>query len=460
LLAVGALALGVAPAASARPAAPDVVRVSADPYSDPGAQHATEVEPDSFATNSTMVSAFQVGRRVSPGGASNIGWATSHGSGKAFERGFLPGITQVAGGPYVLVSDPSVAYDAAHRTWLISSLAGFGTAVAFGEENILASRSPDGIHWSDPVTIAHEDAGGLDKNWTVCDNHPRSPFFGHCYTEFDDSAAGSRLLMSTSTDGGRSWGPAIATEGGGTGFGGQPVVQRDGTVVVPFLGPSLFSGNYFIGAFRSSDGGETWSAPVTVSQVRYHPPPGLRTGPFPSAETDRAGHAYAVWEDCRFRTGCSANDLVLSKSADGINWSPPARIPIDAVDSGADHFIPGLAVDPHTAGAHARLALTYYGYPDADCTPQTCELTVGFISSRDGGQAWSSPTQLAGPMPIEWFPNTSIGRMVGDYISTSFMHERAFPFFAVANAPKPDGAFDEAIATVTGGIHVSGRRGP
>jgi hypothetical protein len=47
--------------------------------------------------------------------------------------------------------------------------------------------------------------------------------------------------------------------------------------------------------------------------------------------------------------------------------------------------------------------------------------------------------------------------MVGDYISTSFMHKHAFPFFAVANPPKSDGSFDEAIATVPGGLRVRGR---
>jgi hypothetical protein len=228
--------------------------------------------------------------------------------------------------------------------------------------------------------------------------------------------------------------------------------------VVPFVGL-----NFVIGAFRSTDGGGTWSTPLTVTQIEYSRPAGLRAPPFPSAETDRAGNVYIVWADCRFRAACSSSDLVLSKSADGVKWTAPTRIPIDPVDSGAGHFIPGLAVDQHTAGAHARLALTYYSYPDAGCTPATCRLTVSFISSADGGASWSEPRELAGPMRLNWLPDTAgvieRGRMVGDYISTSFMHKRAFPFFAVAN-PSSGGTFDEAIATVPGGIHVSGRPGP
>jgi hypothetical protein len=445
----------LAPGAAA--AAPVVVRVSSDPYSGPGAQHRTEVEPDSFAAGSTLVSAFQAGRRHGWGG-SNIGWATSQDGGRTFASGFLSGITVAAGGRYEAAGDPSVAYDVAHRTWLISSL-GVADPPGVLAAEVFASRSPDGRVWSDPVTVARTGpSGGLDKNWTVCDNSRASRFFGHCYTHFMDYLAGVRLKMSTSTDGGQTWGAPVETKRHGRGWGGQPLVQRDGTVIVPFLGPGLgdpYIATNFIGAFRSTDGGETWSAPRTVSQIAYRPPPGMRAPPSPSAEIDRGGNVYVAWHDCRFRAGCSSNDIVLSKSADGIKWSEPTRIPIDSVKSRADHFIAGLAVDPHSAREHARLALTYYGYRRAGCSPDTCELTVGFITSTDGGRSWGRPRKLAGPMRLDWLPDTTWGRMVGDYISTSFAREHAFPFFAVAHATQPDGSLDQAIATVASGLDAT-----
>ena len=67
-----------------------LTQVSTDPYTDAQAQHRTEVEPDTFSAGTTIVSAFQVGR-VSGGGASNIGWATSTNSGSTWTHGFLPG---------------------------------------------------------------------------------------------------------------------------------------------------------------------------------------------------------------------------------------------------------------------------------------------------------------------------------------------------------------------------------
>ena len=55
-------------------------------------QHATEVEPHMVASGSTLVAAFQAGR-IAPGGATNIGWATSTDGGSTWTHGFLPGLT-------------------------------------------------------------------------------------------------------------------------------------------------------------------------------------------------------------------------------------------------------------------------------------------------------------------------------------------------------------------------------
>ena len=70
------------------------------------------------------------------------------------------------------------------------------------------SRSPDGIHWGKPIIIdkTHED----DKNWTTCDNTPTSPYYGNCYTEWDQAYGSGDVLMSTSHDGGLTWSPGIS----------------------------------------------------------------------------------------------------------------------------------------------------------------------------------------------------------------------------------------------------------
>src|SRR5437660_1923110 len=100
------------------------LQLSSDPYTNTTSQHQTEVEPDSYSNGSTIVTAIQVGR-FADGGASNIGWATSTDNGTTWKSGFLPGTTTFAtpAGTYDRLSDRSVAYDAAHQTWITSSLA-------------------------------------------------------------------------------------------------------------------------------------------------------------------------------------------------------------------------------------------------------------------------------------------------------------------------------------------------
>jgi hypothetical protein len=424
-----------------------LTRVSADPFTNASSQHATEVEPDTFAFGSTVVASYQVGRFFN-GGASDIGFARSaDGGGTWGTSSFLPGLTFNAGpfgdpsSPYERVSDPSVAYDAKHDTWMISSIPILPTSLVV--PTIFVSRSTDGGKtFGTPVQIPPPAKKvNLDKNWTVCDNHTGSPFYGHCYTEFDNFGEGDLEYMSTSSDGGLTWSAPVSPAGNPKGLGGQPVVGPNGTVIVPF---ESLKGT--IAAFRSTDGGVTWSKEVRISKVSFHPNSGgLRTSPLPSAEIDADGNAYVAWEDCRFESKCAANDIVFSTSADGLDWSAVNRIPIDAVGSGVDHFIPGLAVDPATRGPGAHLALTYYSYPDSACTPATCQLDVGFVSSPDGGATWSLPTQLAGPMSLADIAATSQGPMVGDYISTSFNATgSAATVFAIGN-PHTAPVFDEGM---------------
>jgi hypothetical protein len=444
-------AIVLAAAGTARANVP-LTRVSADPFTNPTSQHATEVEPDTFASGSTVVATFQVGRFFN-GGATDIGFVRSGDGGASWgSPGFLPGMTFSSGAasPFERVSDPSVAYDAAHATWLISSIPLLpNTSVP----TVFVNRSTDdGRTWSAPVTMPPPAAKtvDLDKNWTVCDNGASSPFRGHCYTELDNFGDGDRELMSTSNDGGVTWSAPIQTAGHDKGLGGQPVVQPDGTVIVPF---ESIDGS--ISAFASQDGGASWAKAVKVSNVRFHGVGGgLRTSPLPSAEIASDGTVYVAWEDCRFRQRCASNDIVFSKSADGRAWTDVARIPIDDVTSSVDHFIPGLAVDPATAGAGSHLALTYYFYPQAACSA-TCQLEVGYISSPDGGAHWGAPTQLAGPMALSQIAQTSQGPMVGDYISTSFSGGLAATVFAVGNQQPTSTSFDEAMYAPTTRLPVA-----
>jgi hypothetical protein len=414
-----------------------LTRISTDTFSDTDAQHATEVEPDTFAFGNTIVSAFQVARIVDGGGA-DVGFSTSTDGGKTWTSGLLPGLTvNYQGGTFSAASDASVAYDAAHGVWLICTL-------PIGNNDLVAvSRSTDGIHWGAPVMVTSDIDS--DKNWIVCDNTSTSKFYGHCYVEWDSPADGDLVFMSTSTDGGQTWGPAKTTGDSLSGIGGQPLVQPNGNVVVPIV--SLFTGG--MAAFSSNNGGASWSSSVNIAGVEEHQDAGgIRSAGLPTADIDAAGNIYVIWSDCRFRAGCNANDLVMSTSSNGTTWTSPARLPIVPKTGAVDLFIPGLGIDHATSGASAHLAVTTYGYSNTNCSEATCQLYVGFTTSQDGGKTWTAAKVLAGPMKLSWLPNSQNGLMVADYLSVSYASGQPFGVFAVAKAPS-GGKYDEAMYTTT-----------
>jgi hypothetical protein len=401
-----------------------VARVIArDPYTSP-AQHNSIAEPDNLAWGNTVVVAFQVGR-FRDGGAVTIGWATSRDAGRAWRSGRLPSLTTASrpAGPWQRASDPVVAYDAIHGNWLIMSL-----ALAEDEAAIVVSRSTDGISWSPPSTVTQAPMQPnllLDKEWMVCDNGPLSPYRGNCYAAYSDFRT-LQMSFQTSRDGGLTWSaPVGAPDNAGrpsmigtAAPAPQPLVQPDGDLIVPYYDETR------VASVRSSDGGRSFSAPVTVAQTQFRRTPGLRAPPLPTAEIDRDGVVYVVWPDCRTRLGCSRDDLVLSSSADGVTWVGPNRLPASAAM--ADYVIPGLAVDTTQSG---RLALTYYR------ATRNGQLDVEFITSRNRGSTWSVTRRLnAQSLRLNWIAQAG-GAMVGDYISTAFAGGRVVPVFVLASPP-------------------------
>jgi hypothetical protein len=417
-----------------------LTQLSEDTFTDNPSQHDTEVEPGTFSYGSTIVSAFQVAR-IYGGGGADIGWATSTDGGATWTNGYLPGITIYEGGTNSAASDAAVAFDALHSVWLISTLPiGNNTSVA-------VSRSTDGLTWGNPVTVT--GSASADKNWIVCDNTAKSPYYGHCYSEWDNTANGDEIMMSTSTDGGQTWGPAMATAGQDFGIGGVPVVQPKGKVIVPING---FNGDVI--AFMSTNGGQTWTKAVNVASDTSHGEAGgIRSAGLVSSAINAGGKVYVFWPDCRFRKNCASNDIVYSTSTSGTTWSAVKRVPIDPTTSTVDHFIQGAAIAPGTKGTTTHIALAYYYYPVSNCG-NTCSLNVGFIQSSTAGKTWTTAESLGSAMKLTWLPQTFSGTMVADYISVGFAGGSAFPVFALAQQ-NTGSIFHEAIYTTTAGQSAS-----
>src|SRR5207302_8847587 len=125
-----------------------------------------------------------------------------------------------------------------------------------------------------------------------------------------------------------------------------------GQVVIPLDNASETA----LGYTRSTNGGAKFGQALAITAITAANDPGnIRSGPLPSAEISGDGKIYVVWEDCRFRSGCSTNDLVYTTSTTGTTWTAVQRIPIDAVTSTVDHFIPGVGVDKNTSGSTIKV---------------------------------------------------------------------------------------------------------
>jgi hypothetical protein len=423
-------ALSLALSASANVA---VTIIATDPFTNSTSQHATIVEPDTYSFGSTIVAAAQWGR-FTDGGSSDIGVSVSTNNGTSWTAQQLPGITvnSTPPGPYARVSDPSVAYDASHNVWMVSGLA--LDANLNGAAVTLSRSTNGGATWNNPINVAvASGTQNFDKNWTVCDNTTTSPFYGSCYTTWDDFGHGNLLKIAYSRDGGLTW-TLSRTPNVGV-IGAQPLTLPNGNVVVPLDNASETAIGYTI----STNGGVKFGQAFTISSITAANDPGnIRSGPLPSAEISGDGKIFLTWEDCRFRSGCARNDLVYTTSTNGSTWSAIQRIPTDpgGVAGTQNTMIPGIAVDRTTSGSTIKVGVGYYYYPNSSCTEATCQLDVGYISSSNGGTTWTAQTMLRGPMTIDWLPNTTQGRMVGDYMSSSFdANHLAHPVFAEAYAP-------------------------
>ena len=416
-----------------------VRQISRDPFAGGPGQHATEVEPDAAAHGSTVVAVFQVGR-IQDGGAMAIGWATSTDGGSTWRSGLLPGLTTApAQGPYARASDPAIAYDSQHGVWLAATLAltpGNGSALA-------VSLSRDGLTWDPPVIVGPR--GGeltYDKEWIGCDDWTSSPFRGHCYLSYSDLVT-DRIATRFSADGGRTWSAPVyppddagrAAIEGHYAPGVQPVVRPDGRVVVVYYDEGRLA------AVHSDDGGVSYSAPSGIASARFVDPASLRAAPLPTAVVGADGTVYASWSDCGAGGSCRRNAIVVSRSQDGVSWTPPVRA---ASGSSGDRLLPALAADPSTP---QRLALLYYVQTGSG-------LGVRLTSSVDGGRTWSRPVRLdAEAARLSWLSDAD-GAMVGDYAGAAFSAGRAVAVFSLGVAPA--GGLNEGIFAVR--VPVGGTR--
>jgi len=269
------------------------------------------------------------------------------------------------------------------------------------------------------------------------------------WSNFTPAAIGGVEIRTTYSDNMRSgapptWSPSAivaATESDGQASIPRFAARSKNAYVAwrrfPFPGTFFGFGNS-IGFARSTDNGQTWSAPIetdeffTMDQVlgndRVNTSPSLAVD---NSHGPRKGNVYLVYASNNSGDGA---DIMFQKSTDG-GKTLSAPVEINA-SPGQDRpqWFPWVSVDSFTG----RVSVFYYDQ-GIDTSGDLTEVSYTF--SDDGGAHWSAPVPLTTlPFHAGWGNDTGQPNL-GDYNQAVSQKGELFAVYAVASRP-PAGFVD------------------
>ncbi|MBP9946251.1 MAG: exo-alpha-sialidase, partial [Vicinamibacteria bacterium] len=231
-----------------------------------------EVEPHlalNPARPANLIATWQQDR-WSNGGARGLVTAVSQDGGATWTRRALP-FSRCAGGPFERASDPWVTIGPTGIAQMMS-LSITGSVFGAGSLNAMqVARSADGgMTWSAPITLIQDTAPFFnDKNSMTADPFDAN-FIYAAWDRLQDNAGGP-AYFARSTDTGITWEGARAIHDPGKTsqtIGAEVVITAEGDVLYFFTqidavgGPNQSS----VVFLRSTDRGQTWGPPVTISR--------------------------------------------------------------------------------------------------------------------------------------------------------------------------------------------------
>ncbi len=219
---------------------------------------------------------------------------------------------------------------------------------------VFQKSTNNGTTFSAPKKAVLNPFGGLpDKPWLEVDTNPTSPLVNSLYISATQFAPNndSQISVNSSHNGGTTWKQVLVSPiqhfPAGVAQFSDLAVGADGTVyltymVCPANGPTGDCGGTTATMFmqKSTDGGTTWSTPVTMIKVKLAP--------------DTCGAFY----------GC------IPKTSERVS------------------NIPVIAADPTTKGATTKLYTTLY-------TMVGAAMRVQVVKSVNGGATWSTKKAVA-----------------------------------------------------------------
>jgi hypothetical protein len=324
----------------------------------------------------------------------------------------IPGVNRLVGGQYDAGGDPAVAFDSQGNVYY----SGLGFDRTAPPSTVAVNKGTfDGaghLTWGPPTFINATTSPSTlnDKEWIAVDSHTGSPFRDRVYvtwTRFIFNAHTGAYVQSPiafvySTNGGATFSaPKLISGNVLYGQGSHPTVGPDGTLYVFWNGSTRLASLNSTYMVKSTDGGATWSKPVSVSTVTNIPgvrDTAFRVNSYPAAAAAPNGNLYVTWA---------------------------TEVKNNATNFGGDtdcaYFIPGNHLSQ-------------------------CHSVAVYSKSTDGGATWSAPALVfaAGNRTAEGYPVTN-------------------PDSTTLNAPSPTGpiedVFPAAAVSANGKVYLSAYRG-
>ena len=317
-----------------------------------------------------------------------------------------------------------------------------------GRSAVMVRRSLDGGKTWEPKGVAVNmppvtaNTPFQDQARIFADIGPKSPYVGNLYIGWIEWRLDSSvILFSRSTDGAKTWSPAmrISTQAGLPRDGNGDVVGFTGTVGSNGTIYATWDRGHEIQFTTSRDGGRTFAPSRSI--IETGPPymgaiPDL--GPvfgamgMPGVGVDPHGAAiYVSWSD--YTNGDI--DVFFSRSTNGgRTWSPPMRVNSDPVHNGADQFFQWMAVDPITGAIY----LQFYDRRD---DPRDRKTGVTLARSTDGGRTFTN---------YAWTSAAFDGHDVrlGDYMWLTAYDNRVYGVWAEAVQAETPGMATSAVPNV------------
>lgn len=350
-------------------------------------------------------------------------------------------------------SDPGVAWDTRGNVYYSYIVVFFSKAFAVsrnsvaidGTEMAVARSSDGGLTWASTYfALQTGESSFNDKPMITVDTNPASPLLNTIYVAWDAAVGSMGIQVSRSTDGGQTFSAPVSA-GPPFGIGADPFVGPDSSLYVAWHDVT----NTRIAVSRSIDSGRTFG-PVTIiapTRVAFDVAiPAMNTRRalvYPACGGDLSpgpnrGTLYCSWMD---ETATDGADIFTSRSTDrGSTWSPPLRVNDDRRGIPNDQFNQWLAIDQSDGSVNLS-------WDDTRNDPTHVSTDIFYTRSTDGGQTFTKNLQVTTAPTNETCCGADLGNQYGDYEGIAALGGSVHPVWTDRRASVA--SLDEEVFTAT-----------